>query len=140
MSGEGARHHGGRFNVPGTPAFYTSLDPHTAYAEYTQNLFDRPGLLCSFDVGNGRIADLRGAGAAEWRLTEPMMSERWVGRCDAPTQLAATEMQGAGFDGAIYASLQHRAGANLVLWRWNDGQGPRITLRDRLGEAAVGRT
>ena len=58
LSGEGARLHGGRFNPPGQSAFYSALDPHTAYAEYTQNLFDRPGLLCAFDVGGARVRDL----------------------------------------------------------------------------------
>lgn len=136
LSGEGARVHGGRFNPPGMPAFYSSLDPHTAYAEYTQALYDRPGLLCSFDVAGARILDLTAAdGLAAAGLAAGALQERWFGRGDAPTQRAAASLMADGIDGLIYASHQHRAGRNLVLWRWNGP--PTVTLVDRLGEAVL---
>ena len=84
LSGEGARLHGGRFNPPGTPAFYSALDPHTAYAEYTQALYDRPGLLCSFDIEGATVLDLTtpdGLAAAD--LTPADLRQRWFGCSDA---------------------------------------------------------
>ena len=136
LSGEGARLHGGRFNPPGMPAFYSSLDPHTAYAEYTQALYDRPGLLCSFDIKGARVLDLSGAdGLTAAGLAPDDLQKRWFGRSDAPTQLAAARLIAEGIDGLIYASHQHGAGRNIVLWRWNGP--PNVTLVDRLGEAVA---
>jgi len=136
LSGEGARLHGGRYNPPGIQAFYSALDPHTAYAEYTQALYDRPGLLCSFDIEAARIIDLTSAeGLAAVGLTEPDLQSRWFGRGDAPTQMRALRLSGEGVDGLIYASHQHGLGRNLVLWRWNGP--PSVTLVDRLGEAVT---
>lgn len=136
LSGEGARLHGGRYNPPGMLAFYSALDPHTAYAEYTQALYDRPGLLCSFDIDGARILDLTDSeGLAASGLTETDLRLRWFGRRDAPTQLAALRLLDQGVDGLIYASHQHAMGRNLVLWRWNGP--PSVSLVDRLGEAVT---
>jgi RES domain-containing protein len=136
LSGEGARLHGGRFNQPDMPAFYSSLDPHTAYAEYTQSLYDRPGLLCSFYIDDARVLDLTNAeGLAASGLAHDDLRQRWFGRSDAPTQLVAARLMAMEIDGLIYASLQHRVGRNLVLWRWNGP--PAVTLVDRLGEAVA---
>lgn len=136
LSGEGARLHGGRFNPQGFPAFYSALNPHTAYAEYTQALYDRPGLLCSFDIEGARLLDLSGhEGLAAAGLTAADMRLRWFGRSDAPSQLAATRLSAQGIDGLIYASQQHSVGRNLVLWCWNGP--PRVALVDRMGEAVT---
>lgn len=136
LSGEGARRHGGRFNPPGTAAFYSALDPHTAYAEYTQNLFDRPGLLCAFDVAGAQIADLRDeAGLSAFGITPEQLGGRWAGLADAPTQVLGSRLLADGHDGAIYRSLQHLTGSNLVLWRWSASDGPQVRLVDRFGEA-----
>jgi RES domain-containing protein len=58
LSGEGTRVHGGRYNPPGIAAFYSALDAHTAYAEYTKSLSNRRGLLCAFDVITARVIDI----------------------------------------------------------------------------------
>lgn len=138
LSGEGARVHGGRYNPPGTPAFYGALDPHTAYAEYTQSLFDRPGLLCAFDVSKARIIDLSNNDGLEAAGLQPDdLIARWVGRSDAPSQLAAARLMANGVDGLIYPSLQHRSGLNLVLWQWAKPSPARIRLLHRLGEAVT---
>lgn len=138
LSGEGARRHGGRFNASGTSAFYSALDPHTAYAEYTQNLYDRPGLLCAFDIDDAHVADLRDeAQLRAFNATPQLLEARWAGLADAPTQLLATRIAAEGYDGAIYSSLQHLTGSNLVLWAWNAPGHPRVELVDRLGEAVV---
>lgn len=134
LSGEGARLHGGRFNPLGIPAFYSALDPHTAYAEYTQALYDRPGLLCSFDIESAVVIDLTTPdGLATAELTPTDLRQRWFGCSDAPSQLVAARLQGKGIHGLIYASQQHESGRNLVLWRWNGP--PVVNLVDRLGEA-----
>ncbi len=134
LSGEGARLHGGRFNPPGTRAFYSALDPHTAYAEYTQALYDRPGLLCSFDIESATVLDLTTPdGLAAAGLTPADLRQRWFGCNDAPSQLTAARLQAVGIDGLIYASQQHESGRNLVLWRWNGP--PMVKLVGRLGEA-----
>ena len=134
LSGEGARLHGGRFNPAGMAAFYSALDPHTAYAEYTQALYDRPGLLCSFDIADANIIDLStDAALASAGLSASDLQARWFGRSDAPTQAAAVRLHAAGVDGLLYPSLQHASGRNLVLWRWNGP--PTISLVDRMGEA-----
>jgi RES domain-containing protein len=118
------------------PAFYSSLDPHTAYAEYTQSLYDRPGLLCSFDIDDACVLDLTNAdGLAASGLARDELHQRWFGRSDAPTQLAAARQMAMEVDGLIYASQQHSVGRNLVLWRWNGP--PVVTLVDRLGEAVA---
>jgi RES domain-containing protein len=138
LSGEGARVHGGRYNPPGVAAFYSALDPHTAYAEYTQSLFDRPGLLCAFDVSSARVIDIStndGLEAAELRPDD--LVARWAGRSDAPTQLAAKRLIESGVDGFVYRSLQHQSGFNLVLWLWTKPSPARIRLVDRLGEAVT---
>ena len=136
LSGEGARRHGGRLNSPGTAAFYSALDPHSAYAEYTQNLFDRPGLLCAFDVERARVLDLRDeANLAALDMTPELLRGRWAGLTDAPTQRLGSRLVTDGYHGAIYGSLQHLTGSNLVLWRWNEPDTPSLRLVDRLGEA-----
>lgn len=133
------RLHGGRFNPPGQSAFYSALDPHTAYAEYTQNLFDRPGLLCAFDVRGARVLDLRAPETlAALQLQEEDLGARWFGLSSTPTQSLAARLLAEGLDGLLYPSLQHQTGTNLVLWRWNQGRASvRVKLVDRLGEAVT---
>ena len=136
LSGEGARLHGGRYNPPGQTAFYSSFDPHTAYAEYTQGLYDRPGLLCAFDISGARVVDLTTPdGLARAGLNDADLEARWAGVADARTQIAAMRLLAEGIDGLIYASLQHHAGRNLVMWHW--GKRPKIVLIDRFGETPV---
>lgn len=136
LSGEGARLHGGRYNPPGQAAYYSSFDPHTAYAEYTQGLYDRPGLLCAFDISNACVIDLTTPdGLARAKLDPADLEARWAGVSAAPTQKAAMRLLAEGIDGLVYASLQHRSGRNLVLWQW--GRRPKIVLIDRFGEAPV---
>ncbi len=48
-SGEGAKLHGGRFNLPGVEALYTSLRPETAWLEAQQGFAFKtwPMTLCA---------------------------------------------------------------------------------------------
>lgn len=134
LSGLGASLKGGRFNAPGQEALYLSADPHTAYAEYTQNVFDRPGLMCSYDVDAGPIADLTDPATLDaLGVTTDDLAGRWVRLTNPPSQRVAGKLFGDGYAGAIYRSAQHPAGTNIVLWRW-DAVEARATVVDRLGE------
>jgi RES domain-containing protein len=135
LSGLGASLKGGRFNAPGQEALYLSADPHTAYAEYTQNVFDRPGLMCSYDVDAGPVADLTDPATFDaLGVTADDLAGRWVRMTDPPGQRVAGKLFADGYAGATYRSAQHPAGTNIVLWRWSDDE-TRVVVVDRLGEA-----
>lgn len=135
LSGDGAKLHGGRYNSRGTPAFYSALDPHTAYAEYTQALYDRPGLLCTFEVSRAKVIDLRSDEVlAQLDVSASSLAMPWLDLAPSPTQQLATRLIELGYDGALYRSLQHDAGSNLVMWLWNSGGRANIRLIDRYGE------
>ena len=138
LSGDGARASGGRFNPPGIPAFYSALDPHTAYAEYTQSLFDRPGLLCTFDIARARVIDLRDPlELARLDIDPTHLAGAWLGPEISTSQAVGTKLIELGYDGALFNSLQHAPGSNLVMWQWNGGGRANIRLVDRLGEAPL---
>ncbi len=136
LSGEGARRHGGRYNPRGMPAFYCALDPHTAYAEYTASLFDRPGWLCSFDITTAVLLDLT---LAEHRaiagLSEDELTLAWKDHPNPPSQTIARKLVASGIDGLIYVSRHHPPGRNMVLWTADTR--PILSLRDRLGETII---
>ena len=134
LSGAGAQRHGGRFNARGIPAFDCALDPHTAYAEYTSALYDRPGLLVALSISNASILDLTNPEhLARTGLVDADLKSSWKEPSPTTTQRLSQSLTANGIDGLIYASLQHPQGRNLVLWRWNGR--PRLKLLDRFGEA-----
>jgi len=138
LSGDGARLSGGRFNPAGVPAFYSALDPHTAYAEYTQGLFDRPGLLCTFDIARAHVVDLREPEELSRLDINPTdLLGAWLGPDVSTSQQVGTKLIDLGYDGALFTSLQHAAGSNFVMWHWNSGGRANIRLVDRLGEAPI---
>lgn len=136
LSGTGASLVGGRFNRKGRVALYLSADPQTAYAEYTQTLFDRPGLMCSYDVDLAPVADLTAPATLHaLGVTADTLAGRWVGVPDPPGQLLSERLIAEGRAGALYPSAQRTGGINLVAWTWRDALPHGITLVDRLGEA-----
>ena len=136
LSGRGAELTGGRFNRPGRPAFYLSADPLTAYAEYTASGYDKPGLMCSYDVDACPIADLTNeAQRAEIGVSYEDLGRTWIDVNDPPTHLIADRLIADGYAGALFPSIQHGVGINLVLWRWRNEPDAMIRLVDRLGEA-----
>lgn len=136
LSGEGARRNGGRFNPKGTPALYMSFDLNTAVAEYQQDLRNRPGTFCVYRVTAGQIADLREPetrGALDISTAELACPWRRIVLIDGgepPTWSLARRLIEAGAEGAIVPSTQFDGGANLVLWRWNDGAGCTVEAFD----------
>lgn len=135
LSGRGAELTGGRLNRIGRPAFYLSADPLTAYAEYTASGYDKPGLMCSYDVDVGPIADLTDPEVCrELGIVQGDLARRWIDVPNAPTHLASDRLLDAGYAGALFPSIQHRDGVNMVLWIWRV-PGATIRLVDRLSEA-----
>ena len=135
LSGTGAQLMGGRYNRKGTPALYLSADPQTAYAEYTQNLYDRPGLMCSYDVDVGPAVDLTDSSVlGRYGVSEAQLAGGWIGVPDFLGQLLSERLVAEGIAAAIYPSSQRSGGRNVVIWRWR-GEHTRVILIDRLSEA-----
>ena len=139
LSGEGARLHGGRWNLKGWPAHYSALDPVTAVAEYYQGLA-RPGMLAPYRVRADRIADLTdGQGGPADAAIAAALDAQWkvIARIDGrvpPGWEIVQPLMAAGVQGALVPSLQNRGGIALVLWQWDGageaGSGARLTLID----------
>jgi RES domain-containing protein len=130
LSGDGAARHGGRWNRPGVPALYMSETLETAVAEYQQELGVRPGTFVVYEVAGARAADLIDGRAA--RLEEilgPWKELAFVQRAEPATWRMADDLR-YRFDGVRVPSARHAGGVNLVLWRWNEAGGPRVTFFD----------
>ncbi|AXC49567.1 RES domain-containing protein [Paracoccus suum] len=152
LSGEGARRHGGRFNLKGRAALYTALDPMTAVAEASQvgqplqpvtlvsyaaavgPIFDatEPALLAKWAVSPADLA------APDWRLRmgaarPPAGTTAPEG--GAPGQILAERLIAHGYAAMLvpsYARTAQPGARNMVLWDW-DG---RISVNDTEGRLA----
>ena len=145
LSGEGARAHGGRFNARGTPALYLSLSPATALREANQVGTMQPTTLVAYRADLALLLDGQEVGAlAPWGATPADLTDSdWRGRMLAggpvPTQDLAARLAAEGYVGLIvpsYARGATRADVNVVLWRWNTGNGDALAVVDdeeRLG-------
>src|SRR5690606_29492800 len=135
LSGDGAARHGGRWNPPGVKALYLSREVETAFAEYQQELGTRPGTFVAYDVTGARIADLReprrlrevgltaGDASAPWKEIAFVLKRR-------PASWDVFKQLEKRADGLLVASIQRLGGVNLVLWRWNEEDGPTVTHHD----------
>ena len=137
-SGEGAKKHGGRWNLPGTPALYLSFNPMPAIAETMKGHDFRPVTLVQYLVSGGKIADFRDADfRKQERLRDDLAKTPWLGKAfkgiSAPSQNAAVTLIEAGWHGMIYPAAESE-GLNLVLWRWDDGEGPDVEVLDTDGD------
>jgi RES domain-containing protein len=142
LSDEGARRHGGRFNARGTPALYLSLSPATALREAIQVGALQPTVLVTYQGNLARLVDGRDPAAlAPWGATPGNLADPdWRGGMlslrSTPTQALAARLAGAGNAGLIVPSYARGAVAgdvNLVLWRWNTGDGDMLTVIDDEG-------
>lgn len=139
LSGEGAAKHGGRYNAPGVQVLYMSEAFATAVAEYEQDLGIRPGTLCAYDVEADGVVDLTdprtldgfGIDPADLRCSWKRMV--LIQKRRPPTWDLADRLIQEGAFGVRVPSVRAR-GANLVLWRWNDGPGSaHVAALDPLG-------
>lgn len=138
LSGEGAARTGGRFNEIGVPALYLAFSHETAVREYEQDLGWRPGTLCAYRV-SASVADLRDPRVlALLDATVETMRCPWKELAfrrspgPVPTWLIARRLLEIGAAGAIYPSAVDPSGSNIVLWRWNERQGAKVTVIDPL--------
>ena len=136
LGGEGAAHHGGRFNEPGVPALYLSKDLMTAVMEYEQDLGSRPGTFCAYAVETAGVVDL-----TDTRVLAAVNATAQVLRCPwkqialvehdrPPTWDLFRRLIDRGCAGLLAPSVVSPSGVNLVSWRWNDAPNRRVTALD----------
>ncbi|MEW8139468.1 MAG: RES domain-containing protein [Candidatus Thiodiazotropha endolucinida] len=140
LSGEGAKHQGGRFNPIGVPALYLSLTAPTALAEYNQGFPHRPQpvTLCAYDLDCEDLLDLcdndqrKVAG-----ITESEMACAWelmlVMKQQPPTWRMAEYLIASEIAGIIvpsYAKNAPTGGRNIVFWKWANHPPYQVRLID----------
>jgi RES domain-containing protein len=139
LSGDGAALRGARFNPPGVPALYLSLDAIGAVNEVAQGFAGRipPTVLCEYDIDCEDVVDLRDATSQQAAGTSlDVLSCAWKLASPAPSQQLAARLIGEGAAGilvqsfAIGAPPQH---ANLVLWKWGADLPWRVEVFDPSG-------
>jgi RES domain-containing protein len=139
LSGEGARHYGGRFNPKGTAALYCSLSIMTAVREANQAGTLQPTTLVSYHAEIVGLFDTRDETSlqAEGMDTAALAAATWrdemIVNGEARTQTFARALIAKGCSGLLVRSFAPGASEddlNLVLWQWGDGPPARLTLVD----------
>ncbi len=139
-SGDGAKRYGGRFNRPGTAAFYTSLSPETAWLEAQQGFVSKaqPLTICGYVVDCAGILDLTGPeGRDAAGVAAADLAGAWedlaTRRVPVPTWQIAQRLIDAGCAGIVVPSFAARATAtdvNVVFWRWSRDLPHRVAVVD----------
>ncbi|WP_179506842.1 MULTISPECIES: RES domain-containing protein [unclassified Sphingomonas] len=139
-SGEGARIHGGRFNRPGTPCFYSALSLETAWLEAQQGFAFKaqPLTICTYRAELADIIDLTDSAVCESvGVTANQLGCAWellVGaRKAVPTWELADRLLAGGCAGVVVPSFASRAtqgDRNLVLWSWSRAAPHRLEVID----------
>lgn len=133
LSGAGAARTGGRWNPPGLPAIYASLDVITATREAYQNFVNfgfpmtaisprvtagaRATLSKMLDLTDETVLSQIGFSTAdlveeEWQAIQDGGEESW-------TQAIGRGCQQAGFEGLLAVSAQNEDGKNIVIFPEN---------------------
>ena len=140
LSGDGARHHGGRFNRRGIPALYTSLTQVTAIREAEPlGRSMQPLTLCAYEVDTEPVFDAldqarRAAlGVSDLELLCPNWEAEMLKGKVPPSQALADRLIALGYAGMRVQSFAAGAGpddVNLVLWNWGTARPSRVILID----------
>jgi RES domain-containing protein len=136
LSLEGAAVKGGRWSRFGHPALYLATDPMTALAEYNQDFQFHPVTLGQFRVVGANLADLSDTACLKALAIAPSIHDvPWylhvVQREEPPQWGICDHISASGYDGLIYPSAQNPLGKYVVLWRWNDGTAPTVSVSER---------
>lgn len=143
LSGNGAKQHGGRFNPPGCPALYLSLDPTTAWMEAQQGFpfKPQPMTLVAYEIECIKLADLNderllaNLGCSAQDLNCPWEYLAAVNQIP-PTWRLAEQLQGLEVVGILVRSFAAGCTAtnqNLVLWNWSDTEPHMVRVIDDFG-------
>ena len=123
LSGAGAAMQGGRFNRPGIPALYLSLEIETAAAEYQQtSSLLPPATLCSYVARLSPLVDLRQLRAgAPWDPLWQDWREDWRAlyfdqHVEPPSWVLSDLVRAQGCTGIISPSQARPLGTNVVVY------------------------
>lgn len=139
LSGEGAKRFGGRFNLKGSAALYTSLSPQTAIRESNQVGSLQPTMLVCYEASINKVFDTNNADLLKSYsyLAEQLSADDWreqmntVGK--SSTQLFSQRLISEGYAGLLVRSFAAGTTAqdqNLVLWDWEKTGSNSLTVID----------
>ena len=143
-SGEGARHHGERFNRRGLPALYTSLTPPAAIREAPPlGRPMQPLTLCAYEVDVEPVFDTldeerrRALDVLDSHLACLAWEAEMLAGSIPASQALADRLIAAGYAGVRVRSFAAGAGVddlNLVMmWEWGSERPARVVLIDDEG-------
>jgi len=143
LSGAGAAQFGGRWNAVGQPCLYAALELSTAWAEYNQGFVQHPATIAQLTLAGVRLADLTKPDVlAELNVSNTVHTTEWRDDLDAgrvpATHRVANRIRRKRFDGLIYPSFMSPGGTCVALWRWNDGDAPKLSVVDPEGRLPKG--
>lgn len=140
LSGEGAKKFGGRFNRPGNPALYTSLDLITAWMEAQQGFpfKPQPMTMIAYQVDCADIADLHNLDAQRClTYSSADLGCAWediaLQNREPPSWLLADRLRALGVAGILVRSFAPGCtenSRNLVLWEWSKAKPHAIQIID----------
>jgi len=140
LSSAGAERFGGRFNHPGIPALYTSLDVKTAWLEAQQGFpfKAQPMTLVAYRVACDHVLDLTDSAVRQQiPISSTDLACPWEDlagrRLTPPTWELADHLINQGAAGILVPSFAPGCGAeqiNLVLWQWTTDPPCRVEVVD----------
>lgn len=143
LSGDGAKRFGGRFNRPGIPTLYTSLDPTTAWMEAQQGFpfKPQPMTLLAYEVDCANIVNLQDPDILALLGCSPVdLTCAWEDLAslnhEPPTWKLADqlrELNSSGIQCRSFAPGCTEQSFNLVLWEWSDSLSDIVRVIDDFG-------